>query len=106
MVAAGAASSEDRKADREEAAAPAARAAEVGLRSGGLGDFSAADAAGADLEGLAGRADDRVHRLEVGLPGALGLVVGVGDVVAYTTSLVTNIARTSHEKILRKSGSP
>src|SRR5689334_716119 len=61
-----------------------------------FGHLAAADAAGADLEGLAGLADDRVNGLEVRLPGALRLVVGVRDVVADATALVTDIASTSH----------
>src|SRR5687767_3807727 len=62
-------------------------ALERGLR--GFGHLAAADAAGADLEGLAGLADERMHDLEVRLPGALRLVVGVRDVVADATALVT-----------------
>jgi ribose 1,5-bisphosphokinase PhnN len=41
--------------------------------------------------------DQRAYGLEIGIPAAIALVVGVADVVTEAGSLATNVADTSHE---------
>ena len=62
-------------------------------------DLAGLEAGGADAEllrGLAGRAGQRVHRLDVRVPAAAGAPVGVADGHAEAGALATHVAGRSH----------
>ena len=66
-----------------------------------FGDGSGADAAGANTPPSAGSLDLDPHGLKVGLPHALGHIVGVTHLVTESGSLAANCANPRHAVSLR-----
>ena len=65
-------------------------------RLASLDDLAGLDAGGADPQALGGAAHQGAHALDVGIPPALGDVVGVGDIVPELGLLTANFALTRH----------
>ena len=64
-------------------------------------DVAAAQAAGADVHTLRSAVDHNADILNIGSPDAVGLTVGVADVVAARLTFTANIAYSGHIKHLR-----
>jgi DAK2 domain fusion protein YloV len=69
-------------------------------RSDDAGDLPRFEAGGADIEPLRGAANDRTHRLDVGVPPPTGPPVRVRDSVAKARLLAADVAGGSHRKLL------
>ena len=55
-------------------------------------DLVGAQAAGADVDVLRGPVDKRLHTHDVGLPGAVGAAMGVGDLDTESHALAADVA--------------
>ena len=62
-----------------------------------LGDFTAANAGGADAHALALPGDPGVHRTQVDVPAPLGDVVGVADAVSRLRLLAADFTLLCHD---------
>ena len=60
--------------------------------SDSAGNFARTEAMSAHIDVLRGAVDDRLHALHVGLPGAVGTTMGVGDLDAEGDALVAEFA--------------
>ena len=60
-------------------------------QSDSAGDFARTEAMSAHVDVLGGAIDNRLHTLDVGLPGTIGAAVGVGNLNAEHDALVTKI---------------
>ena len=60
-------------------------------QSDSAGDFARTEAMSAHVDVLGGAIDNRLHTLDVGLPGTIGAAVGVGNLNAEHNALVTKI---------------
>src|SRR5579875_4154135 len=67
--------------------------------SGALPDLAAADTTGADQHPLDAAANLGAHFLQIGVPSALGFVVGVADVVAHRGLLAANRAMSHLDRL-------
>ena len=56
------------------------------------GDLTGTEASGADVNVSGSALHDRLHALHVGLPGAVGTTMGVGDLDAEGDALVAEFA--------------
>ena len=56
------------------------------------GDLTGTEASGADVHVSGSALHDRLHALHVGLPGAVGTTMGVGDLDAEGDALVAEFA--------------
>lgn len=65
-------------------------------RSERLGDLAGAKAAGADLHAPDRTALDRFDLLEIGIPDAGGLIVGVADVISEARTFAADITDSGH----------
>jgi hypothetical protein len=61
-------------------------------RSRGLDDFAGLQAARTDAEALGATADERAHRLQVGVEAAVRTVIRVRNAMTELRSLAANIA--------------
>jgi hypothetical protein len=64
-----------------------------------LDHVAGADAAGADLDALDAAVPHCLDLLQVGVPGAAGLVVGVADVITEAGAFTTDFAYFGHDFI-------
>ena len=55
------------------------------------GDLAGTEAAGAHMNVLGGAVHDSLHALDVGLPGAIGAAVGVGNLNSESDTLTAEI---------------
>ena len=60
-------------------------------QSDSAGDFARTEAMSAHVDMLGGAIDNRLHTLDVGLPGTVGAAVGVGNLNPEHNALVAKI---------------
>ncbi len=70
----------------------------VPLFSAGFDDPVGPDAVRADAKPLAPAIDERAHSLQVGVPPAGPLIVGMADMVAKHRSLTANLTHACHDR--------
>ncbi len=66
---------------------------------GGFLDLSGPDAPGTHSDAFGLAVDDRPDALEVGIPAAIRLIVGVADVVSEDGALATDFTHSSHRSL-------
>ena len=62
------------------------------MESHGAGDLAGAEAAGAHIDVLGGAVHHSLDALDVGLPGAVGSAMGVGDLDTKAHALAAELA--------------